>query len=57
MLPFVHIYGLVVQMLIGFEIGANIVALPRFDMQSYVKAIERSKVSHFLDRIPHLIFQ
>ena len=43
-MPFVHIYGLVVQMLSGFEIGATMVTLPRFEMQTYAKAIEQTRV-------------
>ena len=40
-LPFFHIYGLVVVMLLGLWSGATLVVMPRFDLERYLDLVER----------------
>jgi acyl-CoA synthetase (AMP-forming)/AMP-acid ligase II len=44
-LPFFHIYGLTVIMSAALSRGSTIVTLPRFDIDGFLGAIERHKVS------------
>ena len=44
-LPFFHIYGLVVVMLLGLWRGATLVVMPRFDLDQYVTLIERHRAT------------
>jgi acyl-CoA synthetase (AMP-forming)/AMP-acid ligase II len=39
-LPFFHIYGLVVTMLLGLWSGATLVVMPRFDLEQYLDLVE-----------------
>jgi acyl-CoA synthetase (AMP-forming)/AMP-acid ligase II len=43
-LPFFHIYGLVVILNQGLARGATVITLPRFDMEAFLGAIERWRV-------------
>ena len=43
-LPFFHIYGLVVILNQGLARGATVITLPRFDLEAYLRAIERWRV-------------
>ena len=43
-LPFFHIYGLFSIMLFGFEKGAKLVTLPRFDPKSFITAVNQHEV-------------
>jgi acyl-CoA synthetase (AMP-forming)/AMP-acid ligase II len=43
-LPFFHIYGLVVILCQGLFRGATIITFPRFDIEAYLSAIERWRV-------------
>jgi acyl-CoA synthetase (AMP-forming)/AMP-acid ligase II len=43
-LPFFHIYAMNTIMTIGLQIGAKIVTLPKFDPESYIKALATYKV-------------
>ena len=43
-LPFFHIYGLVVILNFGLRIGATIVTLPRFDLELFLKALQDWRV-------------
>jgi len=38
-LPFFHIYGMVAVMLVGFDLGAKLVTLPRFDTDSFLNTV------------------
>lgn len=48
LLPFSHIYGLVVVAHSGTWRGDEIVVLPKFELESYLQAIERFKINHLL---------
>ena len=39
-LPLFHIYGLVVVLNMGLYSGATIVMMPRFDLESFLKAVQ-----------------
>jgi acyl-CoA synthetase (AMP-forming)/AMP-acid ligase II len=45
-LPFFHIYGMGVIMNYALSKGANIVILPRFDLEAFLDAIQRHKVTY-----------
>lgn len=40
-LPFFHIYGLCVIMMVGLRYGATMVVMPRFELQAYLDLVER----------------
>ena len=44
-LPLYHAYGLVGMNMFGLAGGANLVILPKFEPHSYLRAIEKYKVS------------
>ena len=44
-LPFFHIYGLVVTLLLGLRTGATIIAIPRFDLEQYLALVERYRAT------------
>jgi acyl-CoA synthetase (AMP-forming)/AMP-acid ligase II len=44
-LPFFHIYGLEVIMLLGLWSGATIVVMPKFDLEQYLDLVERHRAS------------
>src|ERR1041385_7553545 len=44
-LPLFHIYGLVVVLNMGLYSGATIVTMPRFELESFLKAVEQYEVS------------
>ena len=46
-LPFFHVYGLTVCLLLGVRIGAALVLLPRFDLDGVLGAVERYRPSLF----------
>ncbi|KND45704.1 MULTISPECIES: 4-coumarate--CoA ligase family protein [Streptomyces] len=45
-LPFFHIYGLTALMNAPLRLGATVVVLPRFDLESYLAAIVRHRITH-----------
>ena len=45
-LPFFHIYGLVVIMNLSLYVGATVVTMPRFDLEQCLKAIEKYRVTY-----------
>ena len=53
-LPFFHIYGLVVIMLLGLRSGASIVVMPRFDLDSYLDLVERYRAT-MLHVVPPIV--
>jgi acyl-CoA synthetase (AMP-forming)/AMP-acid ligase II len=53
-LPFFHIYGMVVIMKHGLSQGATIVTMPRFDMQEFLTAIQKYRVS-ILPIVPPIV--
>ncbi len=44
-LPFFHIYGMVVIMIATLITGATVVTMPRFDMEEFLSLIEKYKVT------------
>jgi acyl-CoA synthetase (AMP-forming)/AMP-acid ligase II len=44
-LPFFHIYGLTVLMNISLAVGATVVVLPRYDLESFLQTLERYAVT------------
>jgi long-chain acyl-CoA synthetase len=46
-LPFFHVYGLTVCLLLGVRIGAALVLLPRFDLDGVLSAIDRFRPTLF----------
>ncbi len=55
-LPFFHIYGLSVILLLALQRGATLVVFPRFDMESFLRAVERYRVTR-LPLVPPLILR
>ena len=53
-LPFFHIYGLVVIMLLGLRSGATLVVMPRFDLESYLDLVERHRAT-MLHVVPPIV--
>ena len=45
-LPFFHIYGMVVVMNLTFNQGATVVVMPRFDLEQCLAAIEKYRVTY-----------
>jgi acyl-CoA synthetase (AMP-forming)/AMP-acid ligase II len=52
--PYFHIYGLTVVLLLGLYLGTRNVTLPRFEMNSFLDAIEKYGVTH-ANLVPPLI--
>jgi long-chain acyl-CoA synthetase len=46
-LPFFHVYGLTVCLLLGVRIGAALVVLPRFDLDPVMAAVDRHRPTLF----------
>jgi acyl-CoA synthetase (AMP-forming)/AMP-acid ligase II len=44
-LPFFHIYGMVVCMLLQLAAGGTVVTMPRFDLQSFLVLLEKYRVT------------
>jgi acyl-CoA synthetase (AMP-forming)/AMP-acid ligase II len=44
-LPLFHIYGLVVVLNMGLHMGATIVTMPRFDLEQFLSAIQKYRVT------------
>ena len=44
-LPFFHIYGMVVIMKLALGNGATVVSMPRFDMEQFLSALQKYKVT------------
>jgi acyl-CoA synthetase (AMP-forming)/AMP-acid ligase II len=45
-LPFFHIYGMVVIMNYALHVGATVVTMPRFDMEQFLALIQQHKISY-----------
>lgn len=46
LLPFYHIYGMVVIMLYAAYEGATVVSMPRFDLEQFLEIIQKYKISY-----------
>jgi acyl-CoA synthetase (AMP-forming)/AMP-acid ligase II len=44
-LPFFHIYGLVIIMLLGLRSGGTLVVMPRFELERYLDLVERYRAT------------
>ena len=44
-LPFFHIYGLVVILMVGLRSGGTLVVMPRFDLEGYLDLVERHRAT------------
>ncbi len=53
-LPFFHIYGMVVVLASGLYLGATLVTLPRFDMDSFVSTMEEHSIT-YANLVPPLV--
>jgi acyl-CoA synthetase (AMP-forming)/AMP-acid ligase II len=53
-LPFFHIYGMVVVMGGSLREGATIVSIPRFDLEQFLGTIQRHRVS-YMNLVPPII--
>jgi len=45
-LPFFHIYGMVVIMNLGLYVGATVITMPRFDLQQCLELIQRYRITY-----------
>ena len=45
-LPFFHIYGLTVILLGGLAKGATVVTMPRFDLEGFLRAHQKYRITH-----------
>jgi acyl-CoA synthetase (AMP-forming)/AMP-acid ligase II len=53
-LPFFHIYGMVVIMMLGLAGGGTIVSMPRFDLQEFLAIVQTYKVT-ILPLVPPIV--
>ena len=53
-LPFFHIYGMVVIMMLGLAGGGTILSLPRFDMMEFLGAVQKHRVT-ILPLVPPIV--
>ncbi|HSY48712.1 MAG TPA: 4-coumarate--CoA ligase family protein [Thermoanaerobaculia bacterium] len=53
-LPFFHIYGMVVIMNLGLYVGATVVTMPRFDLEQCLATIEKYRVT-FANVVPPIV--
>ena len=44
-LPFFHIYGMVVIMMLGLANGGTIVVMPRFDLEEFLELVQKYRVT------------
>ena len=45
-LPFFHIYGMVVIMSLSLHMGATVVTMPRFDLEQFLETLQKYKVTY-----------
>jgi acyl-CoA synthetase (AMP-forming)/AMP-acid ligase II len=53
-LPFFHIYGMVVIMMLGLAGGATIVTMPRFDLQEFLGLVQKYRAT-ILPLVPPIV--
>ncbi len=53
-LPFYHIYGMVVILNAAVQAGATIVSMPRFDLDTFLELIQRHRIS-YANLVPPII--
>jgi acyl-CoA synthetase (AMP-forming)/AMP-acid ligase II len=53
-LPFFHIYGMVVIMNLSLYVGATVVTMPRFDLEQFLETVEKYRVT-FAYLVPPIV--
>ena len=53
-LPFFHIYGMVVIMNLGLHVGATVVTMPRFELEPCLEVMQRYKIT-FANVVPPVV--
>ena len=53
-LPFFHIYGMVVIMMLGLANGGTVVVMPRFDLQEFLELVQKHRVT-ILPLVPPIV--
>lgn len=53
-LPFFHIYGMVVIMNVGLHVGSTIVTMPRFDLEQFLETLQKYRVT-FANVVPPIV--
>jgi acyl-CoA synthetase (AMP-forming)/AMP-acid ligase II len=53
-LPFFHIYGMVVIMNVGLHMGSTIVTMPRFDLEQFLETLQKYRVT-FANVVPPIV--
>ncbi len=54
LMPFFHIYGMVVIMNLGLHAGATVVTMPRFEIEQFLRVLETYKVT-FAPIVPPIV--
>ncbi|MFQ5503914.1 MAG: 4-coumarate--CoA ligase family protein [Planctomycetota bacterium] len=55
-LPFFHIYGMVVVMLAALHTGATLVTLPRFDLGQFLRVVQEHRIS-YANLVPPIVLE
>src|ERR1700737_3969767 len=45
-LPFFHIYGMVVIMNLSLHVGATVVTMPRFDLEQFLQTMQKYRITY-----------
>jgi acyl-CoA synthetase (AMP-forming)/AMP-acid ligase II len=53
-LPFFHIYGMVVIMMLGLANGGTVVVMPRFDLQEFLELVQKYRIT-ILPLVPPIV--
>src|SRR5262245_5525434 len=53
-LPYFHIYGMVVIMMLGLAGGSTVVSMPRFDLQEFLALVQKSRAT-ILPIVPPIV--
>lgn len=53
-LPFYHIYGMIVIMNYALHVGGTVVTMPRFDMEQFLSLIQQYKIT-YMNLVPPLV--
>lgn len=54
LLPFFHIYGMVVIMNLALHSGATVVTMPRFDLEQFLETLEKYRIT-FANVVPPIV--
>ncbi|MEZ4681763.1 MAG: AMP-binding protein [Caldilineaceae bacterium] len=53
-LPFYHIYGMIVIMNYALHVGGTVITMPRFDMEQFLSLIQQYKIT-YMNLVPPLV--